>query len=1099
MYSQRLPPPMIPSNQVRLLWTDFELWHAAQRLVIEQRVAEEFRKLDHKWRDSLIKNRISQQDFEEFKTKARLEIEKTFSGNMVRLEWQKRLDRAGLQSDAWDDMTEAEQRKVERILGAGMDPSELAMPTLQNVWTPRTGTLFSPVANHSRIVLENISDSYAVVDPHSFSAEGGEDNEFDPWEVVKSGRSDDEISLDASTSSSLGFDSADGPNWSSAVSRTSTQTSQTSSPEQIPSKFLASDVNQQSLLSAARLLSIPAGPAISTNHQEAVHLPKDLRHDDSSSSLSASSSFEPVPAMNEAQRGSPSKSRNRYIGPELLTDHGEPVDEEAEFEQFKIDTRIQKIREFHEEAAEADTQLTRDIAEARKSKSFTRGQEIRRVEEHERNMLDLRRRKEDERRMIVDGERQRRKAEQNRRIQTAPIQTTEARPDHRALATKLGDQGEMGAASVTSETPTIRQQRSQRNGLQMDWSLGGDTPTLAGRSWTNKDSETQTQRAPTDVFTEAPPLKRLSSAPGSSQSQPPVFSGTHPAQMTAVPVIHQNVVASSNNTAVPPPNTIATNENSKAEASKTRTMPEPKAFASSSKTTLEKLPKASTSAGVTFLPTSSALPQNKSESAASSISVPMSTPASTSSAPFGLASTKPKAEPISVSSSKSSSSSNPAPRPKVEPKSSSSSVPSVASTASISAKTRVVEPLPPASSLATSFATNSSKPRATDAVPTNTLSSTISKPRTAEPIANISNASSSAWPASNPPKVAPTSTTAPPSAWTSWVPPASLSQPSQIPEDRRRWVPPAPAPVTTEKSKRPLPSRKMTEPAPRVIEKSVSNSSSQTKTRPVPIEVKRARRLSEPPSPSPRSFEFPSNVTAGSSRAVEVKRESEQSGILKKQVENAKPAKGAKPKKVTIEEIEDDDVVEEVDHLPTDSRYIMEPVQPKPVVPPAMFSQIFEYDGEKEQVKKNAREGQRTGKLEKVAQKVGPEVGLRQGNATVPNTVSETKINDNDKGSWTLPDASSSKPIKPKQVRWSSETVQRCSETQNDSFLSILDSLEAAIVDSGDRPKKEEVLQQTNQLNRLLSETRRTDREGKGPGSLGPSFVQRGGGVSSIS
>lgn len=51
---------------------------------------------------------------------------------------------------------------------------------------------------------------------------------------------------------------------------------------------------------------------------------------------------------------------------------------------------------------------------------------------------------------------------------------------------------------------------------------------------------------------------------------------------------------------------------------------------------------------------------------------------------------------------------------------------------------------------------------------------------------------------------------------------------------------------------------------------------------------------------------------------------------------------GGKGKRVTIEDVPDDDE-ENFEHLPSDSKHIMEP---KPVVPTAMFEQILDYEEE---------------------------------------------------------------------------------------------------------------------------------------------------------
>ncbi|KAF5363059.1 hypothetical protein D9758_012664 [Tetrapyrgos nigripes] len=1217
MFPKRSPPQMLPSDRVRQLWTEFELWHAAQRLAIEQRVLDAHRELDLKWRVSSSKTRMSRKDLDERKTLARLEVEKAFNGNLVRLEWQKRLDRAGLQSDDWNDMTDAEQRKVEMILGVDLDPSVLAMPVLQAQRSMQRGALFSPVMNNY-VRPDSSLDSYAVVDPHSFSS--GE-NEDEPWtEVYKTTRrSDDEISLDASTSSSLaGFDG--GAIWSSSsgVSRSSTQTSQTSSPEHIPSKFLfasASDVNgyhyqqSQSLLSAAKLLSASSeqGPHVpSTNSTDTNRSPRAKTradaylsdHDSSCScscSLSASSSALPVPvndmSPHPSSSSSSSKSRSRYIGPgpELLTEDMDmdvytDVDLDSEdleadfgaeqdFEDFKMTIRAQKIREFHDEATVADIQLMRDIAEAqRRGKGkgkkankansnstfkgdkgeangqtfipFTREQKTKMVEEHEKKMLELRKRKEDERKKIVEGERARRKAQVEMReregsqgqVQPSPApvqsqatatqpqpQPSQAEPQPRPVVVVPSlavhedmARGHADSGSTTSETPTIRRHRTtQRGALQMDWSSGGDTPTPTGHSsvsvWANKNSTSADTVPPTQ-----------------SQSQ---FNVAESPSHTIVSGVTEM------------PKTTK-NEKTKAAQEETQTV------ASSSKTTLDKtsLPKGSVSvapSSSTQIPIPKPEPIVSPSTSTSSASAPAPVPLGFSAASSSLTQGLPKSK-TETASTKSSSASTVGGgvggRPKVMQVQSTSAIPSAsASSSSSSTNTRsqAQEPVPASVSHTQHISTSSAS--ASSSRPTVATSTTTSKPTTSASTSMPSSTASNSASAQ--------------SAWTSWAPTSSHShnhsQPQQapVPEDRRVWVPPA----TTENNvnnkknvnKRPPPSlsRKPTDPPAPQIEKSVSNPHThQAKPQPIPIDVKRARRNSDPSSPSPKSFEFPISghghgaAAIGTAKVADKRAaESGPSGILKKsgagaglglgltsaaKTQSASATQKSK-KKVTIEEVADDDEATEGvsgDHLPTDSRYIMEPMQPKPIVPSAMFTQIFEYDAEKErevkvQKEKEVKEMEKKVKEVKVKQTTGSGSGpgrdtnIRAPALDVPKVPvnSDTSVNininsgrgnGNGIASAAVPDAtstaSSSKPTKPKQVRWSSDSQKpgaRDSE-QPDSFLSMLDSLEAIMHGSGGgndnakQKQKQEAHQQADKLSRLLSETTERPRRGGGGGEI---------------
>ncbi|KAE9398034.1 hypothetical protein BT96DRAFT_783465, partial [Gymnopus androsaceus JB14] len=132
-------PAPTRSTQVRILWSQFEAWHAAQLGKIEGEIEARLRELDQKHaqlrsNQNQKKPRKGKKDtqppnpspkelkeLEEEKTKIRLDIEQKLSGNVVRQEWDKRLSEAALESDDWIDITEDEQRKVEMILGADLE------------------------------------------------------------------------------------------------------------------------------------------------------------------------------------------------------------------------------------------------------------------------------------------------------------------------------------------------------------------------------------------------------------------------------------------------------------------------------------------------------------------------------------------------------------------------------------------------------------------------------------------------------------------------------------------------------------------------------------------------------------------------------------------------------------------------------------------------------------------------------------------------------------------------------------------------------------------------------------------------------------------
>ncbi|KAJ3842262.1 hypothetical protein F5878DRAFT_407290 [Lentinula raphanica] len=433
------------SEQVRALWVDFELWHASQLQEIENKIKTALKDLDQKWRSNKSrKPKKDSKELEEEKAKTRSALENTLDGNTVRQEWHRRITEAGLANEDWVDMTDEEQRKVEKILGADLEFEEDLQP--------------------------RSSESYAVVDPSSFHPLD------DAWLEVKHNlRNDDQLSLDASISSSSSTSEAwNTPAyalWSSEASRSSAQSSQTSSPEWHSNKHLASDLS-----------SAPSSrPSTST-------------------SLSSHTR---------------SKSHGIYIGPDLTSDTD---DEETSFEKWKRALRIQKIREFHDDAADADIQLTLDIDEARRTKSWSKEDEAQRLRAHEVAMLALRERKETERKAAVEAERQRRRAELRQQLPTERDYASKAQKFLKSLQT------ERESTSV-SDTPTIRQSafgRAREHSLshlqQQEWpESGNDTPTPTARSsaWHFKKESAGTTAS---TLGEAPLLKRLATAPASVTS-----------------------------------------------------------------------------------------------------------------------------------------------------------------------------------------------------------------------------------------------------------------------------------------------------------------------------------------------------------------------------------------------------------------------------------------------------------------------------------------------------------------------------------------------------------------------------------------------------
>ena len=106
--------------------------------------------------------------------------------------------------------------------------------------------------------------------------------------------------------------------------------------------------------------------------------------------------------------------RQPYVGPSLDA-ADEPIDEELEFEKFKMRTRMAKIVEFHEAAALAEISLSIEMYKARKQLNNSKEEDAPRVLDHQKRMVQLQKEKEEERKAIVKAERARRQSDLARR------------------------------------------------------------------------------------------------------------------------------------------------------------------------------------------------------------------------------------------------------------------------------------------------------------------------------------------------------------------------------------------------------------------------------------------------------------------------------------------------------------------------------------------------------------------------------------------------------------------------------------------------------------------------------------------------------------
>ena len=112
----------------------------------------------------------------------------------------------------------------------------------------------------------------------------------------------------------------------------------------------------------------------------------------------------------EKERPAPTKVRQSYVGPHL-DDSNEPLSEADDFELFKMQTRMNKIVEFHQAAALAEILLAIEIYKERKAPSGEAQEISAKVAEHQKRMTELQAAKEEERKATVKAERAKRRSE----------------------------------------------------------------------------------------------------------------------------------------------------------------------------------------------------------------------------------------------------------------------------------------------------------------------------------------------------------------------------------------------------------------------------------------------------------------------------------------------------------------------------------------------------------------------------------------------------------------------------------------------------------------------------------------------------------------
>lgn len=745
------------------------------------------------------------------------------------------------------------------------------------------------------------------------------------------------------------------------------------------------------------------------------------------------------------------KKKQRYIGPVFSSasdaeDGGlqSGKDDEAEFNAFKMSVRIQKIQEFHSEAAEADVRLAMQVEKVHKviSKEY-RGDRKADIAElisrHEHKMLMLQRTKEEERKSIVDAERQKRKQEirgRASRSATISLPTVNVAPSVAALTAALA--AGIGAKPSPRPSPFGEDDDDDEGGSELALLAAQVMKGLAIDKSTRTNVAVATGKKTVNVEAAPAPAVTLrgrkvdpdpqgtirgrkfpdpspAAAAAAASPQPPVAARERKASMRAEAArkAEPSPAAASRETTHNPAETTP--------VAKSSWNPFEMDIQSLLAETAPTFPSLWGGGGAAAKSTSAAIRSQTSLSGYTSASSSASSSAAATPAPvtpsaskdsrIGIGShefwipgsySQPSSSNAAPAVSKSSSASS---DPKSKQSLSSQETPSETLTKSRLATKRSQAPLkpepttaavstrgkekekespPPISSQSSSSSAHQLKAKASSAdskaLPTSTSDLAFPKqPDVAPPKQPVRFMQTETQGASSSKTTLDQMRPAPPPApapHSFWIPPAVTSTSSSsvkapIPQPRAAPAPDGheiwmPTPPTRTRAISSASRRQASEPTPAaylvaaaaIAPHPISTSPQIEKAKSMPqgraelavdVQTKRVRRMSDPVSPSPRGFSFSdanaTPVPAGILKKGKVTNSgSSQRGSSSSKAEKAKE-KEKKPKRVTIEDVADEEEdVRALAPLPPDSRYII--MEPKPMVPQAMFEQILEYTDE---------------------------------------------------------------------------------------------------------------------------------------------------------
>ncbi|KAJ7727749.1 hypothetical protein B0H16DRAFT_1590119 [Mycena metata] len=869
MFTSATSSYMKPSERVRRQWLAFAQWvETGPRVEMERGIAESFHNMDAKWNATPLRTRPSKQDHEKSKTTLRRELEDGLV-TIAREEWQRRLEAAGLKDEDWGQMTFKETLAVERLLGGDLD--EEGMAIMESV--AREDAEVMPLHLVALPGLTNAtrsanSSGYSFVSPMSLNVGDELDDETDafesifPYEVPPSSGPEsitDDI-FDTPTSVPRGWkgDAHSYGIWSADTSQSSRQSSQTGSPERLPHK------------------PMPAEHAFFPRVADPI-LPL---HPESRSTATIRAR---PPAV-------------RYYGPVLAeTGDSDALSEEEEaeeFERFKMETRVTKIREFHDEAARADIQLAQDIYNARKMRGNSLGDE-RKILEHQKRMVELQRTKEEERKAVVRAERAvRLEAIDRRKKQLQAKSTATGESSRDRLAQEV--ESKLKLANVVATPDPVVPVETRRGRRQSQSTM----------STTSSQSSRTTAPAADKLAASVPDLLSALSSVSSTASSTPVSSAASSTSSSQAPTQWLPGAFPDVVTATPPAKTTK----------KKATPPAPAPAASASVNAKKQQNQKSTSD-----PSTSSVAEPKPTSSSTvptlpppTVTKPVISTASKAKAPAAAGKSKGQSPTLTskattVTSTKAPPSSAPSIKAQVPP-------PSVKAQSPPAPPVETPKPTPPAAA-ASSLPQKKPRPQ------------TVEMPHIQTPGASSSRTTLEQMDRPFMHKSL---------GGEGWVDPGArpfngcIPHPT-VPGRGTKWVSSSSAANKISSASTTTTTTSSATSHSSQIEKTISMPQPR-----LPSLASRARRMSDPLSPSPRSFAFPEDVQAAAPDAVPVSVPS----VLKAATAQGKGKGKGKSKRVTIEEVSDEEDADALERLPVDSKVIFEP---KPSVPPTMFSPIIDF------------------------------------------------------------------------------------------------------------------------------------------------------------